>query len=149
MADDNYSLVMAFPDQSPGFAQGFACGRIWQEMSDEKAVITGTLVSETRATVEAMAMARGWTEKIEDVSDGWISVRLENPNQETLPQTANIDTAPYHQRVVIFGVMPDGTEETAMAWKDRANDRWFYAPQGGLVMFTVQHWSPIPRAAER
>jgi hypothetical protein len=77
-----YSLVLAFPDQSPNFVHGFDCGRIWQQMSDGKLIIEATMVSEVRATVEAMAMAKGWTEDIKDIGDGWISVRLENPDRE-------------------------------------------------------------------
>lgn len=77
-----HSMVMAFPDQSDNFAHGFTCGRIWQEMADEKSVVTATVVSETRPTIEAMAMALGWTEEIEDIGSGWLSVRLVNPNQE-------------------------------------------------------------------
>lgn len=85
MSDTNYNLVMAFPDQSPNFAHGFACGRIWQEMADEKSVVLATVPNETRQTVEAMAMARGWTEEITDIGSGWLEVRLTNPMQEPEP----------------------------------------------------------------
>jgi hypothetical protein len=79
MADANYNLVMAFPDQSQNFAYGFACGRIWQGMADEKTIVLATVPDETRSTIEAMAMARGWTEEITDIGSGWLEVRLTNP----------------------------------------------------------------------
>lgn len=77
---DEYGLVLAFPDQSPSFAHGFTCGRIWQQMSENKPVIQETVLAETQTTIEAMAMSKGWTEEVTDIGDGWLTVRLANPN---------------------------------------------------------------------
>lgn len=80
MADENYSLALAFPDPSPAFAHGFACGRIWQSMTDAPTRdIDETVMAETRPTIEAMAMAKGWIEEIRDIGDGWLSVKLRSP----------------------------------------------------------------------
>lgn len=80
MPNDKYSLTLAFPDQSPEFAYGFTCGRIWQAMTEtpDRDVVE-TVMAEVRPTIEAMAMAKGWTEEIEDIGSGWLSVRLRSP----------------------------------------------------------------------
>lgn len=80
MPDDNYSLAFAFPDQSPEFAYGFTCGRIWQAMTEAPARdVVETVLAETRSTIEAMAMAKGWVEEIKEIGDGWLSVTLRSP----------------------------------------------------------------------
>lgn len=77
---DGYNLALAFPDQSPSFAHGFTCGRIWQRMADNPAQdIHEMVLAETRETIEAMAMAKGWTEEFEEVGGGWLSVILRSP----------------------------------------------------------------------
>jgi hypothetical protein len=80
---EGYDLVLAFPDQSPGFAHGFTCGRIWQAMSEFSGRdLIETVVSETRPTIEAMAMAKGWTESFTELGNGWLEVRLCSPGRE-------------------------------------------------------------------
>lgn len=79
MAEDGWSLVFKFPDQSDSFAHGFACGRLWEQMHADRDVIETMMVEETRETVEAMAMSRGWVEEITPVEGGWISVKLSRP----------------------------------------------------------------------
>jgi len=76
MSDDGWQLVMAFPDQSPSFAHGFACGRVWEQMKSGRSPIDGMLPAECRTTIEAMAMANGWVERIDRVDDDWIRVTL-------------------------------------------------------------------------
>jgi hypothetical protein len=57
---EGYDLVLAFPDQSPEFAHGFTCGRIWQKMLEAPARdVQETVLAECRPTIEAMAMAKG------------------------------------------------------------------------------------------
>lgn len=78
--EQKYELALAFPDQSPNFAHGFMCGKIWQQMNDYPANdIVETVVSDIRPTIEAMAMAKGWVEEIKKVADGWLEVRLRSP----------------------------------------------------------------------
>jgi hypothetical protein len=80
---DGYELVLAFPDQSPSFVHGFACGRIWQAMTEFPGRdLVETVVSEVRPTIEAMAMAKGWTENFTELGDGWLEVRLRTPTPE-------------------------------------------------------------------
>lgn len=76
MTDETeWNLVLAFPDQSPSFAHGFACGRIWEQMTAGR-VVEGMVPAEVRETIEAIAMSRGWIEEITPEADGWISVKL-------------------------------------------------------------------------
>lgn len=85
----SYDLVLAFPDQSPSFAHGFTCGRIWQQMSQWQRqlhlnfVIEETVLDATRPTIEAMAMAKGWVEQFTDIGDGWLNVRLVSPGRKS------------------------------------------------------------------
>lgn len=80
MSDEpEWSLVFSFPDQSPSFAHGFACGRIWEQMSGGRHLVEGIVPTECQSTIEAMAMARGWIEEITPVNDDWISVKLTRP----------------------------------------------------------------------
>ena len=54
---NGYSLTFAFPDQSPSFAHGFCCGRLWEQMRGHGAcAISATVPTEVRETIEAMAM---------------------------------------------------------------------------------------------
>jgi hypothetical protein len=77
---EGYDLVLAFPDQSPEFAHGFTCGRIWQKMLEAPARdVQETVLAECPPTIEAMAMAKGWVEEIKDIGDGWLDVRLRTP----------------------------------------------------------------------
>lgn len=39
--DGGYELVFAFRDQSPSFAHGFTCGRIWQQMKGDQPFSVG------------------------------------------------------------------------------------------------------------
>ena len=54
------------------------------------------------------------------------------------------DVAPENHRVLIFGTMPEGHAEAGMAWKDRIDRLWYFAPQGGLVPFKVEAWCHVP-----
>ena len=58
-----------------------------------------------------------------------------------------IASAPENKRVLIFGKMPEGHDEMAMAWKDRLDGNWYYAPQGGVVRFTPTMWCDVPEPA--
>lgn len=83
MSDDGYGLVLAFPDQSPSFAHGFTCGRIWQAMTEFPGRdVVETVDADVRSTIEAMAMAKGWTEVFDELGDGWLSVTLKTPTPE-------------------------------------------------------------------
>jgi hypothetical protein len=83
-----YALLLAFPDQSPSFTHGFTCGRIWQQMAVGQLhlnfAIEETVLAETRPTIEAMAMAKGWVEEFTDIGDGWLNVRLVSPGRDHL-----------------------------------------------------------------
>ncbi len=55
-----------------------------------------------------------------------------------------IASAPQNERVLIEGINHFGADEMAMAWLDRIDNRWYYAPQGGLVEWSPTHWQPLP-----
>lgn len=51
----------------------------------------------------------------------------------------SIETAPMNRRIIVFG-----NDEMAMGWHDVIDGRWYYAPQGGLIKWTITHWMPLP-----
>lgn len=55
-----------------------------------------------------------------------------------------IASAPKNERVLIEGINHHGADEMVMAWLDRIDSRWYYAPQGGLVEWSPTHWQPLP-----
>lgn len=63
---------------------------------------------------------------------------------DTRPKGFPASTAPKNQRVLIYGTNHLGADECAMAWLDRIDSKWYYAPQGGLVQWTPDYWNPIP-----
>lgn len=62
---------------------------------------------------------------------------------DTVPVWQPIETAPHNERVLIQA-NNESTDEIAMGWWDIGDNRWYYAPQGGLVQWTPTHWQPIP-----
>lgn len=60
----------------------------------------------------------------------------------------SIDCAPTNQRVLIEGRNHLGADEMAMAWLDRIDQRWYYAPQGGLVQWSPIFWQSLPQGAK-
>lgn len=72
--------TLCFPDQSPSFAHGFACGRVWERLLVPGArTVSAVMPAETRDTIEAMAMALGWIETVDTVDAEWIEVTLTGP----------------------------------------------------------------------
>lgn len=65
-----------------------------------------------------------------------------NPNESNGWRA--IDSAPKNERVLIEGCNHLDADEMAMAWLDRIDNRWYYAPQGGMVEWTPTYWRPIP-----
>lgn len=58
-----------------------------------------------------------------------------------------VETAPLNERVLVRGIHSEthsGHSECAMAWRDRINNKWYYAPNGGLIVWTVTDWMPLP-----
>ena len=56
---EGHELVLAFRDQSPSFAHGFTCGRIWHQMRECSAPFSETILTELREDVIALATAAG------------------------------------------------------------------------------------------
>ena len=60
-----------------------------------------------------------------------------------------IETVPENKRVYVYGWHVNHSppyDEEAMAWKDRMDGRWYYAPQGGLIDWTPTHWRNLHAA---
>ena len=74
-----WMLALTFLDQSPSFAHGFTCGRVWEQMRAGWSVIDMPVLAELRPQIEAMAMHMGWTEEFSDMGDGWVRVVLYKP----------------------------------------------------------------------
>jgi len=74
---EGWELTFAFPDQSPSYAHGFVCGKLWQRMKESNAPIQDTVENDIVEHVVAMAMALGWTESVERLNDDWSHVILE------------------------------------------------------------------------
>lgn len=70
--DAGYELILAFRDQSPSFAHGFTCGRIWQQMMTRTDPFSQTIKAELREDVIALATTAGWVEEFLDLDNGWI-----------------------------------------------------------------------------
>lgn len=58
------------------------------------------------------------------------------------------DETPRNLRLIVEGTHAAGHDETAMAWFDRADERWYYAPQGGVIPWTVKRWQYLPATSE-
>jgi hypothetical protein len=55
-----------------------------------------------------------------------------------------IKSVPHNQRVIVAQDGKPPNDEIAIAWKDRLDDAWYYAPQGGRLWWLPTHWMPIP-----
>jgi hypothetical protein len=73
---EGHELVLAFRDQSPSFAHGFTCGRIWQQMRDRSAPFSETIPAELREDAIALATAAGWIEEFLPLDEAgeWLRV---------------------------------------------------------------------------
>ena len=85
MPEAGYELVITFGDQSPSFAHGFTCGRIWQQMRTRNAPFSETIAAELREDVIALATVAGWMETFLplDETGEWLRVTFmqENPRK--------------------------------------------------------------------
>jgi hypothetical protein len=96
MEEGTYSLVVAFPDGSESFVNGFAAGQIWEAMDRGDPEIARTVVAGNEEVIRRMALARGYS--VEWIPCGmveWADVTL------TLENAAPLDRAnPHGLRVV-------------------------------------------------
>jgi hypothetical protein len=72
--EPGYELILAFRDQSPSYAYGFACGPIWQQMRERSAPFSETISANLREDVIAMATASGWIEEFVELNEEWLRV---------------------------------------------------------------------------
>ena len=75
--DDEYSLVMPFDNQSPSFAFGFECGRLYQTMLDGKKIEFEAVHSENIKQIEILCKRFRYHFSGEEVSTGWWSINAE------------------------------------------------------------------------
>ncbi len=80
VAGSAWGLIMAFPDQSPSFAHGFAAGKIWADMKrNDQAELSFDVAQENRDVVYRMAAALGWSVECQPMTgefEGWNSLTL-------------------------------------------------------------------------
>lgn len=55
----------------------------------------------------------------------------------------DIGMAPFNKRVLIQAKNAT-TDEIAVGWHDEISQRWYYAPQGGFVLWQPTHWMELP-----
>jgi hypothetical protein len=72
--ENGWKLILAFRDQSPSYAHGFTCSRIWQQMRERSAPLSETIPVELREDIIAMATAAGWVEEFIELSPEWLRV---------------------------------------------------------------------------
>lgn len=64
--------------------------------------------------------------------------------RETEVKWQLIEDAPHNQRLIVSQDGKAPNDECAMAWLDRIDDQWYYAPQGGVLYWKPTHWMPLP-----
>lgn len=81
LQSSGWSLVLAFPDETPSFAHGFEAGRIYERIcrmnvgEDAVAEIVEITNAENRELVQRMAAVKGWAVEIAPTgTEGWDSV---------------------------------------------------------------------------
>jgi hypothetical protein len=62
MEEGTYSLVVAFPDGSESFVNGFAAGQIWEAMDRGDPEIARTVVAGNEEVIRRMALAVEWAD---------------------------------------------------------------------------------------
>jgi len=98
MSEAEYSLILAFPDESPSFAHGFEAGLLYQRLLAGETPIEDVAHAENREVVSRMAERCGYECRLEEAEvEGWLTVRLEK--KRYLPPPRN----PYGLRVVKRG----------------------------------------------
>lgn len=93
MDDAGYSLVLAFPDESPSFAHGFEAGEIYSLMKQgaleiDRGMTEGLPVHEENAALfHSMASVQDYTVETGVASDGWIPMRfMKMPDNSKKPR---------------------------------------------------------------
>lgn len=96
MSETQYSLIVAFTDESASFVEGFEAGGIWAEMkSGTVSEISKTTHSAYREVIQRMAVALGWAVDVKPSGvDGWDFTIITKSSKA--PETPN----PHGLRVV-------------------------------------------------
>jgi hypothetical protein len=82
MDDAGYSLVLAFPDESPSFVHGFEAGEIYCLMKQgaleiDRGMAEGLPVHEENAPLyHSMANVQEYTVEVGEPTDGWLPMRF-------------------------------------------------------------------------
>lgn len=75
MSEENeFRMLVRFPDQSPSFAYGFEAGTIWTDMIEGREIRDRAVNEHNRAVIEEMANARGYDIQRLEPSEvpGWL-----------------------------------------------------------------------------
>lgn len=71
-----WGLIVAFPDGSASFVNGFAAGQIWEAMMWSDPSIERTVRAENEEVIRRMAHAKGYEVAWRLLDDGWAEVAL-------------------------------------------------------------------------
>jgi hypothetical protein len=69
-------MALYFDDQSPSFAHGFTCGRIWAKLGLKEPFIEEAVMDENLVMVRRMADYHFYYFEAEELGNGWLSVKL-------------------------------------------------------------------------
>jgi hypothetical protein len=73
----SYRLILSFPDQTANFANGFAAGKLWADMTrGDVAELRCWTSVDNREVIERIAHHLGWDRELGETIDGWDDTRL-------------------------------------------------------------------------
>lgn len=76
MEETGWKLAFVFDDQSPSFAHGFACGKLYQKMLDGQSPIEETIISDIAKEVGRFATNQGYRADWEPLGTQWGNITL-------------------------------------------------------------------------
>lgn len=84
MSEEQYGLIVSFPDQSQSFVLGFEAGMIWKRLESGEAEFSETVHADNRDVIERMVEAMGLSVRMIDTHvEGWI---IANIHRQTRPK---------------------------------------------------------------
>ena len=69
MTDEEYSLIVSFPDQSEAFTRGFEAGMIWEFLQSDATELSATYHTKNLEVISRMAKAMDYIVDTEETDD--------------------------------------------------------------------------------
>lgn len=76
MEENGWKLAFMFDDQSPSFAQGFACGKLYQRMLNDESPIEETISADIAKEIGRFATNKSYRADWEPLNAYWGKVTL-------------------------------------------------------------------------